>query len=250
MSQIIELADLIKSSKSAVFFGGAGVSTESDIPDFRSESGLYAAKKNYGYPPETLISHTIFSSNPELFFRYYKENLIARGAKPNQAHIALAQLEKRGLMAAIITQNIDGLHQAAGSENVLELHGTNWKQFCIDCGAKYSLDYILEPGNCKGGVIPKCEKCGGIVRPDVVLYGEGLDGRVIGAAVEAISKADLMIVGGTSLVVYPAAGLLRYFSGKSLVLINKSQTSADEEARIVIRDSIGKVFGEVMQIIA
>jgi len=239
MSQINMLAKLIQTSKNTVFFGGAGVSTESGIPDFRSECGLYKAKQVYGHSPEVLLSHTLFEHEPELFFRYYKENLISRDAKPNAAHIALAELERAGKLQAIITQNIDGLHQAAGNQNVLELHGSNWRQYCLKCGAKYTLDYIL-----RQDIIPTCAKCGGIVRPDVVLYEEGLDAAVVEAAIQAVADADLLIVGGTSLAVYPAAGLLMYFGGGALVLINKSETPADRNARLVIHDSIGKVLNE------
>ena len=239
-NQIEALSRLIGTSNNTVFFGGAGASTESGIPDFRSEAGLHKARQMYGHPPEELLSRTFFDREPELFFRYYKENLIARDAKPNAAHIKLAQLERSGKLQAIVTQNIDGLHQAAGSQNVLELHGSNWRQYCMNCKAKYSLDYILAQGG-----VPNCEKCGGIVRPDVVLYEEGLDGAVLGAAAQAIADAELLIVGGTSLAVYPAAGLLRYFSGGSLVLINKSETLADRNAKLVIRGSIGAVLSAV-----
>ncbi len=242
------LSGLISGSKSTVFFGGAGVSTESGIPDFRSESGLYKAQKVYGHPPEYLLSHTLFEREPDLFFRYYKENLIAADAAPNAAHIALARLEDRGLLAAVLTQNIDGLHTAAGGKNVLELHGSNHRQYCVDCGERYGLGYILADANCKG-IIPKCKKCGGTVRPDVVLYEEGLDGAVVESAARAISRAELLIVGGTSLAVYPAAGLLRYFNGENLVIINKSETPGDRMARLVINDSIGFVLGQVMDIL-
>lgn len=247
--QINELAHLIKISKNTVFFGGAGVSTESGIPDFRSESGLYAARQVYGHSPEELLSHSFFVSKPELFFRYYKENLIAKDAQPNAAHLALAELERRGLLQTVITQNVDGLHQAAGSQCVHELHGSNWRQYCMDCGEKYDFEYILDDDNCKDGIIPTCEKCGGVVRPDVVLYEEGLDNNVVRASVEAIASAELLIVGGTSLAVYPAAGLLQYFSGGALVLINKTETPADRSAQLVIHDSIGKVLGEAVQLI-
>jgi len=243
------LAGFISQSKNAVFFGGAGVSTESGIPDFRSESGLYNAQKVYGYPPEELLSHHLFMKNPAMFFRYYKENLIALDAKPNAAHTALAELERRGLLKAVITQNIDGLHQAAGSKNVLELHGSNWRQFCMGCGGKRSLEYILDSANCRDGVIPICGKCGGTVRPDVVLYEESLDNKVVSAAVRAIESADLLIVGGTSLAVYPAAGLLRYFSGENLVLINKSETLYDSAAQLVINEAIGGVMNKVMRML-
>jgi len=244
MSQIEELSNLILTSNNTVFFGGAGVSTESGIPDFRSENGLYKARQVYGHSPEELLSHTFFKSKPELFFRYYKENLITRDARPNAAHIALAELEQAGRLEAVITQNIDGLHQAAGSRNVLELHGSNWRQYCMKCGTNYSLDYILRQEG-----VPKCEKCDGIVRPDVVLYEEGLDDAVVGAAIQAITNAELLIVGGTSLAVYPAAGLLRYFGGNTLVLINKTETPADRSAELVIHDSIGKVLDGVMRFI-
>ncbi|MFA5657890.1 MAG: NAD-dependent protein deacylase [Oscillospiraceae bacterium] len=248
MTDIQQFADILRQGKSTIFFGGAGVSTESGIPDFRSEKGLYHAKEVYGYPPEYLLSHTFFIQKPELFFRYYKENLIEKDAKPNAAHIALAELETFGLLSVVITQNIDGLHQAAGSKTIYELHGSNWRQYCQKCGAKYSLEYILDEAHCDG-FTPKCEKCGGTVRPDVVLYEEGLDENVMQAAVKAISNADTLIVGGTSLVVYPAAGLLRYFSGKNLVLINKSETQADDIAQLVFHASIGKVLGETIKII-
>jgi NAD-dependent deacetylase len=234
-----KLYQLIRASKNTVFFGGAGVSTESGIPDFRSESGLFKTRQVYGHSPEELLSHTFFNRETELFFRYYKENLIAHDAKPNAAHIALAELEKIGKLQAVITQNIDGLHQAAGSKNVIELHGSNWRQYCLDCGEKYSLEYIFSQD------IPKCEKCEGIVRPDVILYEEGLDNGVVSAAIQAITNAELLIVGGTSLAVYPAAGLLRYFGGSHLVLINKSETPADNNAQLIIRHSIGKVLGDV-----
>lgn len=239
-----KLAGLLRASKSTVFFGGAGVSTESGIPDFRSESGLYSAKQVYGYAPEDLLSHTFFRSKPELFYRYYRENLVTADVKPNAAHIALAQLEERGMLQAVITQNIDGLHQAAGSKNVLELHGSNLRQYCMSCGEKYTLEYIL-----KQDTVPKCEKCGGVVRPDVVLYEEPLDSSVMQASVAAIASAELLIVGGTSLSVYPAAGLLHYFRGGALVLINKSPTPADSSAELVIHDSIGKTLAAVMDVL-
>ncbi|MCL2508585.1 MAG: NAD-dependent protein deacylase [Oscillospiraceae bacterium] len=249
MNKINKLASLMKQSKYTVFFGGAGVSTESGIPDFRSESGLYAAKEVYGYPPEELLSRGFFEREPALFFRYYKENLIARGARPNAAHRALAELEPRGLLRAVVTQNIDGLHQMAGSKNVLELHGSNHRPYCVLCRTKYPLEYILDSGNCEGGVVPVCKKCGGTVRPDVVLYGENLDGEVVSAATEEITSADLLIVGGTSLSVYPAAGLLRYFRGGALVLINKTETPYDGGARLVVRDAIGKTLDQMMEVL-
>jgi NAD-dependent deacetylase len=246
--EIERLAEIIKNSKNTVFFGGAGVSTESGIPDFRSEKGLYRARQVYGYPPEELISHTLFMREPALFFRYYKENLIAAEAKPNAAHTALAELEAKGLLAAVITQNIDGLHQLAGSKNVLELHGSNLRQYCLRCGERYDLAYILEPANCEG-FIPKCKICGGTVRPEVVPYEEGLNQSVMAASIKAISAAEVLIVGGTSLAVYPAAGLVRYFSGGNLIVVNQSETPQDRFAGLVLHEKIGEVFAAVMQLL-
>ncbi|MCL2463021.1 MAG: NAD-dependent protein deacylase [Defluviitaleaceae bacterium] len=245
-SKIERLSSLLCSGSNAVFFGGAGVSTESGIPDFRSADGLYAAQSVYGHSPEELLSHTVFEREPELFFRYFKENLIFRDAKPNPAHLALAKLERAGRLDAVITQNIDGLHQAAGSKAVLELHGSVWRHYCVRCGEKYGLDYTLAPENC-GGHVPRCKNCGGIVRPDVVLYGEGLDGEVLDAAAAAVSRAKTLIVGGTSLAVYPAAGLLGYFRGNNLVLINKTATAYDRQASLVIREPIGEAMGEATE---
>jgi len=247
MESIAELAQLIAGSKNTVFFGGAGVSTESGIPDFRSEAGLYAAQQNYGHSPEELLSFSLFKRYPALFFRYYKENLIHRTARPNTAHLVLAEMEQAWNLQAVITQNIDGLHQVAGSERVLELHGSNHRQYCMGCGARYDLDYILDTANCNDSPIPVCSICGSMVRPDVVLYEEGLDESVIRAAVQAISNAELLIVGGTSLAVYPAAGLLQYFNGNSLVLLNKSETPADQHAQLVIRNSIGEVLEKTLK---
>lgn len=249
MNYIEELARLIRLSASTVFFGGAGVSTESGIPDFRSEGGLYSIAGAYGYSPEQLLSRSMLLNNPELFFRFYREKLSIK-AKPNPAHIALAALEQRGLMDSIITQNTDGLHQAAGSRNVFELHGTSCIHHCTQCKERYASEYMLDDANCRN-YVPICRQCGSVVRPSVVLYEEGLDEGVVNGAIEAISKAELMIVGGTSLVVYPAAGLLRFFGKASrgpsqgLVLINKSATSADEGARMVIREAIGEVMSGV-----
>jgi NAD-dependent deacetylase len=245
------LKQIIAQSDNIVFFGGAGVSTESGIPDFRSETGLYQAKLKYGRSPEALISHTAFEREPELFFDYYKHNLVYAGAAPNDAHKALAALEATGKLKAVVTQNIDGLHQMAGSKIVDELHGSIHRNYCISCGAKYDLAYIMDDSHCvdeRGAQtsIPWCEKCGGMVRPDVVLYEEGLDEGVVYLATHAISKADVLIVGGTSLVVYPAAGYLGYFSGSKLVLINKSETSADSRADLVIRAPIGEVLSEFL----
>jgi NAD-dependent deacetylase len=240
-------ADILKNSKCTVFFGGAGVSTESNIPDFRSSNGLYMAQNFYGYLPEELLNHTFFNKKPELFFQYYKQNLIHINAKPNIAHIALAKLEKAGFLSTVITQNIDGLHQTAGSVNVLELHGSNNRQYCISCGEKHDLQYILKPENCNG-YIPKCKKCkNGTVRPDVVLYEEQLDPNVLQTATEAIATAECLIIGGTSLNVYPAAGLLQYFHGNKIVLINKSETAYDKHADIVIHENIGTVLSNIVE---
>jgi NAD-dependent deacetylase len=233
-----ELKKIIEESDNIVFFGGAGVSTESDIPDFRSEDGLYNAKKKYGYSPETLLSHTFFERHTEEFYEYYKENLLYLDAKPNKAHLALAKLEKAGKLKAVVTQNIDGLHQKAGSKTVYELHGSVLRNYCMKCGKFYDAEYIK---NSEG--IPKCE-CGGTIKPDVVLYEEGLDDYVWGNSHKAVSRADVLIVGGTSLVVYPAAGLVGLYKGKKLVLINKSKTQYDSHANLVIHESIGDVLEE------
>lgn len=242
-----ELKKIIEGSKSIVFFGGAGVSTESGIPDFRSENGLYQAQKQYGYSPEMMLSHSFFRGKTETFFDYYKKNLIYRDVKPNQAHITLAELEKQGKLKTVVTQNIDGLHQLAGSKNVYELHGSVLRNYCMKCNTFYPLDYIMDPEHCKTkegkeSVIPYCEKCGGIVKPNVVLYEEALDQEVLNNAVDAIASADTLIVGGTSLVVYPAAGLIQYFRGNNLVLINKSETQYDSKANLVIHEPIGQVL--------
>lgn len=240
-TEIEKLTQILRNSNNIVFFGGAGVSTESNIPDFRSANGLFNARLNMTLSPEQLVSHTYFIRFPEEFFNFYKAKLIYPEAKPNGAHIALANLEEMGKLKAIITQNIDGLHQAAGSKNVFELHGSIHRNYCIKCNDSYDMDFIL---NSKG--IPTCPKCSGTVRPDVVLYEEGLDESVLKGAIDAISKADTLIIGGTSLVVYPAANLINYFKGKNLVLINKSITSADSKADLVIHDSIGKVLSEAI----
>ena len=235
------LREIIDNSDNIVFFGGAGVSTESNIPDFRSESGLYNAQQKYGRSPEEMLSHSFFVRYTDTFFDYYKNNLIYRDAQPNKAHRALARLEEEGKLKAVITQNIDGLHQKAGSRNVFELHGSVLRNYCMDCGEFYDLDYIMDETNCEGG-IPKCKKCGGTVKPDVVLYEEALDDDCMMGAIRAIQQADTLIIGGTSLVVYPAAGLIRYFGGNNLVLINKQATPYDSKADLVINDSIGKVM--------
>ena len=236
-NEIEKLTEILRNSNNIVFFGGAGVSTESNIPDFRSASGLWNEKLKINLTPEQLVSHTMFMRYPEEFFEFYRDKLIYPEAKPNAAHIALAKLEEMGKLKAIVTQNIDGLHQAAGSKIVFELHGSVLRNYCMSCHTFYDEKFILES---KG--IPTCPKCGGKVKPDVVLYEEGLDDDVVNGAIKAISKADTLIIGGTSLVVYPAAGLIDYFRGKNLVLINKSSTSADNRADLVIHDAIGKVL--------
>lgn len=235
--------EIVDRSRRIVFFGGAGVSTESNIPDFRSETGLYKAMNEYGYSPEEMLSSSFFMEHTEMFFDYYKKHLIYQDARPNKAHIALAKMEEEGKLTAVVTQNIDGLHQKAGSRKVYELHGSVLRNTCMECGERYDLEYIMDEANCENKV-PRCEKCGAVVKPDVVLYGEMLDEDVLTGAVKAISEADTLIVGGTSLVVYPAAGLINYFSGKDLVLINKSETSYDGRATLVINDAIGKVLGD------
>lgn len=240
-TKIEELTKILRNSNNIVFFGGAGVSTESNIPDFRSSNGLWNEKLKINFTPEQLVSHTFFMRYPEEFFKFYKDKLIYPEAKPNAAHIALAKLEEMGKLKAVVTQNIDGLHQAAGSKNVFELHGSVLRNYCMKCHAFYDEKFILASEG-----IPTCPKCGGKVKPDVVLYEEGLDESIIEGSVRAISKADTLIIGGTSLVVYPAAGLINYFKGKNLVLINKSTTSADNKADLVIHDSIGKVLGEAV----
>ncbi len=235
------LKSVLDDSYNVVFFGGAGVSTESNIPDFRSETGLYMAQKQFGHSPEEMLSHHFFVNHTEKFFDYYKHNLIYREALPNKAHLALAELEKEGKLRAVVTQNIDGLHQKAGSQNVFELHGSTLRNFCMKCHEAFDLDYIMDESHCKKGV-PKCPICGGTIKPDVVLYEEPLDERVMEGAIEAIGNCDTLIVGGTSLAVYPAAGLIRYFRGDNLVLINKQPTPYDSYATLVINDSIGKVM--------
>ena len=235
------LKNIIDDSKSIVFFGGAGVSTESGIPDFRSEKGLYSAQKQYGFSPEEILSHTFFVRHMEVFFDYYKKNLIYMDAQPGDAHRTLAHLEREGKLKAVVTQNIDGLHQKAGSRNVFELHGSVLRNYCMDCGEYHDVEYIMNEEYCRNG-IPLCRKCGGVVNPDVVLYEEVLDDECVNGAISAISAADTLIIGGTSLVVYPAAGLIRYFRGNNLVLINKQATGYDSKANLVINDQIGKVM--------
>ncbi|HIZ07657.1 MAG TPA: NAD-dependent protein deacylase [Candidatus Eubacterium avistercoris] len=231
------LRQWVKESDNIVFFGGAGVSTESGIPDFRSVDGLYNQK--YDYPPETILSHTFFMNQPEEFFRFYKDKMLVLDAKPNEAHRKLAQLEQAGKVRAVITQNIDGLHQAAGSRKVLELHGSIHRNYCMKCHKAYPPEEILHS---KG--VPRCS-CGGMIKPDVVLYEEGLDMDTLQSAADFIRKADILIIGGTSLAVYPAAGLIDYYRGNKLVLINKSATPMDSRADLLIQDSIGKVFSQL-----
>lgn len=231
------LQKVIDESNSIVFFGGAGVSTESGIPDFRSPDGLYNQK--YDVPPEELLSHGYFFSHTEKFYEFYREKMICLEAKPNKAHIKLAELEKAGKLKAVITQNIDGLHSAAGSKKVYELHGSVHRNFCLDCGKSYSAEDILASNG-----IPHCT-CGGLIKPDVVLYGENLDDATVTGALSAIENCDTLIIGGTSLTVYPAAGFIRYFKGKNLVLINMSSTPFDSEADIVIHDKVGEVLDKI-----
>lgn len=229
-----QLKEWIQESTHIVFFGGAGVSTESGIPDFRSVDGLYS--QHYDYPPEQIISHSFYMKNTEGFYRFYKDRMLFPDAQPGPAHRALAKLEAEGRLKAVITQNIDGLHQAAGSREVLELHGSVHRNYCTRCGEFYDLDYVM-----KSQGVPKCS-CGGTIKPDVVLYQEGLDQSVLQRSVDYISQADMLIIGGTSLVVYPAAGLIDYYKGRKLVLINKGATSRDSAADLVIHDSIGSVL--------
>ena len=233
-----QLKQWIEASDNIVFFGGAGVSTESGIPDFRSVDGLYHQK--YDYPPETILSHTFYMEKTEEFYKFYRDKMLALDAKPNAAHLKLAELEAKGKLKAVVTQNIDGLHQAAGSKNVLELHGSVHRNYCRKCGRLYDASYIKESTG-----VPKCA-CGGQIKPDVVLYEEGLDDVTMQSAIHFISQAEILIIGGTSLAVYPAAGLIDFYKGNKLVLINKSVTSRDSQADLVISDSIGKVLGTVV----
>ncbi|ERI91631.1 putative NAD-dependent deacetylase [Clostridiales bacterium oral taxon 876 str. F0540] len=238
---IDKLKQIIKNSSSIVFFGGAGVSTESNIPDFRSDNGLYK-EHHTRYEPETILSKSFFINHTEDFFSFYKSKMIYKNAKPNKAHIALAKLEQIGKLKAVITQNIDGLHQLSGSKNVLELHGSIHRNHCIKCGRHYDLDYIINSTD----NIPYCEFCGGIIKPDVVLYEENLDMNILSSATSYISKSDTLIVGGTSLAVYPAAGLINYYRGNNLILINKSETPYDSKANLIFHDSIGDILSSVI----
>ncbi len=235
MDNLSTLKSWIKESSRIVFFGGAGVSTESGLKDFRSQDGLYHEK--YDYPPETILSHSFFFSHTAEFYRFYRDKMLCLTAKPNAAHLALARLEQRGKLSAIVTQNIDGLHQAAGSEKVFELHGSVHRNYCLKCGKFYTAEDIE-----KSTGVPRCT-CGGLIKPDVVLYEEGLDQKCLMGAIQAIAQADLLIVGGTSLTVYPAAGLLQYYGGNRLVLINRDATPLDGQANLVFRDPIGQVLG-------
>jgi NAD-dependent deacetylase len=237
MEPIEELREWVEKTDNIVFFGGAGVSTESGIPDFRSVDGLY--NQQYDYPPETILSHTFFRRKPEEFFRFYRAKMLCPGAKPNAAHLKLAQWEQEGKLKAVVTQNIDGLHQAAGSKTVLELHGSVLRNYCEKCGKFYDEDFILHSEG-----VPTCE-CGGSIKPDVVLYEEGLDQKTLTDAVRFISQADVLIVGGTSLAVYPAAGLLDYYQGNKLVLVNKTPTPKDSMADLIVQGSIGEIFSQL-----
>lgn len=233
------LKSWIHESSNIVFFGGAGVSTESGIPDFRSQDGLY--HQSYDYPPEYIISHSFFMRNPTEFYRFYKDRMLYPKAEPNAAHRALAKLEAMGKLKAVITQNIDGLHQKAGSKEVLELHGSVLRNYCMNCGKFFNLDYVMHADG-----VPHCDACGGIVKPDVVLYEEALNMHTMEEAVRRISEADVLIVGGTSLVVYPAAGMIDYYRGKKLVLINRDQTTRDGQADLILRGKIGDVLSQVV----
>lgn len=237
-SEIETLKSWIREAQSAVFFGGAGVSTESGIPDFRSVDGLYSQK--FEYPPETIISHSFYEKDPSYFFRFYREKMLPLGFEPNVTHRVLARLEQEGHLAAVVTQNIDGLHQKAGSKHVYELHGSVLRNYCTRCGKFYSAEFVRDAKD-----VPLCD-CGGIVKPDVVLYEEALDENTVAKAVSAIRKADLLIVGGTSLTVYPAAGLLRYYRGDRLVLINRDATPYDAYADLVFHDSLGTIFSQLV----
>lgn len=238
MEAIKQLQKIVDDHDNIVFFGGAGVSTESGIPDFRSVDGLYNQK--YDYPPETILSHTFFMKNPEEFCRFYHDKMLALTARPNAAHRKLAELEEAGKLKAVVTQNIDGLHQAAGSRKVLELHGSVHRNYCMKCHAFYDAGYVAEAEG-----VPHCRECGGMIKPDVVLYEEGLDQKTIQEAISVISHAQVLIVGGTSLVVYPAAGLIQYFSGDKIVLINKGATGMDKSADLLIQEPIGQVLEQI-----
>ena len=239
MDKIKELVTLIKTSKKTVFFGGAGVSTESGLKDFRSKDGLYHEK--YSYPPEEMLSHHFFLENTKEFYKFYRDKLNSLNYKPNITHIILAKLEEKGLLSSIITQNIDGFHQMAGSKNVLELHGSVWRNYCMKCHKSYEAENVFSSTD-----VPKCS-CGGIIKPEVVLYEESLNQETLQQAIKEISTADLLIIGGTSLNVYPAAGLIQYFRGKNIVLINKEKTPYDKMCNLVFYDNIGKIMKKIEQ---
>ncbi len=243
MTDVEKLAKILSQSSSAVFFGGAGMSTESGIPDFRSANGIYNQKLNQTFSPEEMASHDFFVSHPEEFFEFYRARFVYLDAEPNAGHLALAELERRGILSAVVTQNIDGLHQVAGSKIVYELHGSIRRSHCVRCGAKYDVDFVM-----KNIPVPHCEKCGGVVKPDVVLYGESLDDETVSNSIRAIAEADTLIVGGTSLIVYPAAGLIDYFRGRHLILINKTATRADADAELVIREKIGETLSKAVSL--
>lgn len=238
MTPVEKLKEIVHNSNNIVFFGGAGVSTESGIPDFRSVDGLYNQK--YDYPPETILSHTFYKQKPEEFFRFYQDKMLCLTAKPNAAHLKLAKWEAEGKLKAVITQNIDGLHQAAGSKRVLELHGSVLRNYCERCGKFFDAEYMLHAQE-----VPKCDACGGPIKPDVVLYEEGLDNKTLTDAISYISNADVLIIGGTSLVVYPAAGLIDYYKGNKLILVNKTPTARDSVADLVVQGSIGEIFSQL-----
>lgn len=237
MSSIQQLQNIIDHGKRIVFFGGAGVSTESGIPDFRSVDGLYNQK--YDYPPEQILSHTFFMHNTEEFYRFYRDKMLCLDKKPNKAHFKLAELENAGKLTAVVTQNIDGLHQSAGSKKVYELHGSVLRNYCMKCGKFYSAEYIKDSTG-----IPRCE-CGGIIKPDVVLYEEGLDDSTVSGALSAIQSADTLIIAGTSLTVYPAAGFIRYFNGDNIVLINRDETPFDQNADLVFHEKVGELLDKI-----
>ncbi len=241
---ISDFAKLISNSRNIVFFGGAGVSTESGLKDYRSEDGLYNTVKKYNVSPETILSRSFFEAHPDIFYDFYYNYFLSCESEPNRAHICLAQLEKTGKLKAVITQNIDGLHQKAGSKNVIELHGTTKKHYCPKCKTAFPTEDVIA----LKGEVPRCRKCGSVIKPDVVLYEEQLKETVIEAAISAISAADLLIIGGTSLAVYPAAGFIRYFGGENIVLINREQTAYDSKATLVFREKIGEVLSETVKI--
>ena len=245
MTDVEKLAKILSQSSSAVFFGGAGMSTESGIPDFRSANGIYNQKLNQTFSPEEMASHSFFLRHPEEFFAFYRARFVYLDAAPNAGHIALAELERRGTLSAVVTQNIDGLHQIAGSKVVYELHGSIRRSYCVKCGAKYGVEFVME-----NIPVPHCVKCGGIIKPDVVLYGEQLDNETVSNSIQAIAAADTLIVGGTSLIVYPAAGLIDYFRGRHLILINKTATHADADAELVIRENIGATLSKAVALLS